>query len=177
MNSLNKYLMKIAALFGILLIVTGCSDELLNQSPRTEISSDQFWTSTDDAMTATNGVYNAARLLFRTDYMYDGFSPYGRYRNLNNSSEPIKNETGVSASAGRFTAGGSTGSGFDMTWKLCYRIINRANYTLSYLNPMIDKTTKPADLQNLRRIRGENYYLRALAYFQINNFMGRCSIL
>ena len=172
MNSLNEYLMKIAALFGILLIVTGCSDELLNQSPRTEISSDQFWTSTDDAMTATNGVYNAARLLFRTDYMYDGFSPYGRYRNLNNSSEPIKNETGVSSAAGRFTAGGSTGSGFDMTWKLCYRIINRANYTLSYLNPMISKTTKPTDLQNLRRIRGENYYLRALAYFRLITLWG-----
>jgi len=172
MINTKRHLRIISVLFGTILLLSACTDNLLDQSPRTEISSDQFWTGSNDAMTATNGVYNAARLIFRTDYMYDGFSPYGRYRNLNNSSEPISSETNEGSAAGKFTAGGSTGSGFDMSWKLCYRIINRANYVLSYLNPLIDKTTKASEKQNLRRIRGENYFLRALAYFRLITLWG-----
>ena len=91
----SKYFRILTVLAGILLISVSCTEDLLDQVPRNEISSDLFWQSPEDAITATLGVYNAARLLFRFDYMYDGFSPYGRYRNLRNSFENIDNETGV----------------------------------------------------------------------------------
>ncbi|MCF8381339.1 MAG: RagB/SusD family nutrient uptake outer membrane protein [Bacteroidales bacterium] len=167
-----KYFKKIAIILGILFIIPACTEDLLDQSPRNEISSDQFWQSPDDAITATYGVYHAARLLFRFDYMYDGFSPYGRYRNLRNSFENIENETGVSDPTGSFLAGGGIGDNFDMTWKLCYRIVNRANYVLSYVDRMIEEETNAEAKNELRRIRGENYFLRSLAYFRLITLWG-----
>jgi hypothetical protein len=156
----------------IAILSFACTDDLLDQKPLNEISSDQFWTSPDDAATATYGVYNAARLLFRFDYMYDGFSPYGRYRNLRNSFETIDDETGVSDPTGSFLASGGLGDNFNMTWKLSYRIINRANYVLSYIDLMIEEEQNPELLLELRRIRGENYFLRSLAYFRLVSLWG-----
>jgi hypothetical protein len=162
----------IAFAFGVALFASSCKKDLLDQLPRAEISEEQFWTSSGDAILATNGVYDAARLLFRTDYMYDGLSPYGRYRNLNNSSEPISQQTPLRGAAGNFTPGGGVGSGFDNTWKLCYRIINRANYVIYKIDPLINRETNLNNKQKLRAIRGENYFLRSLAYFRLISLWG-----
>ena len=59
-----------------------------------------------------------------------------------------------------------------MTWKLCYRIINRANYVLSYVDNMVEIETNEAKKNELRRIRGENYFLRSLAYFRLITLWG-----
>jgi hypothetical protein len=172
MDNTIKYIRRIALLAAVLLIAPSCTEDLLEQLPRNEISSDQFWQTTDDAETATYGVYNAARLLFRFDYLYDGLTPYGRYRNLRASFENIADETGVSDPVGGFLAGGGVGDEFDMTWKLSYRIINRVNYVLSYLDVMIEEETSPVIKAELRRIRGENYFFRALAYFRLITLWG-----
>ena len=172
MDNTIKYFRRIAFLAVILLIAPSCTEDLLEQLPRNEISSGQFWQTTDDAETATYGVYNAARLLFRFDYLYDGLTPYGRYRNLRASFENIEDETGVSDPVGGFKAGGGVGDEFDMTWKLSYRIINRVNYVLSYLDVMIEEETSPAVKAELRRVRGENYFFRALAYFRLITLWG-----
>ncbi len=170
-----KKLAFLARLIPVLLVfltIQSCTEDLLDQLPRDEISSSQFWQSTDDAETATYGVYNAARLLFRFDYLYDGLSPYGRYRNLRASFENIDAETGTSDPVGSFLAGGGVGDNFGMTWKLCYRIINRVNYVLSYINIMIENEDNPVTLAELRRIRGENYFFRGLAYFRLITLWG-----
>ncbi len=172
MNKELRYFKKLAALIVLIIILSSCTKDLLEQFPRDEISSDLFWQSPDDALTATYGVYNSARLLFRFDYMYDGLSPYGRYRNLRNSFEMIDNETGESEPTGSFLAGGGIGDNFGMTWKLCYRIINRANYVLSYIDKMIDSENNVIKKTELRRIRGENYFLRSLAYFRLITLWG-----
>ena len=172
MNKKIKYLKRIAIFIGILAIVPSCTKDILDQPARDEISSELFWKSPTDATTATYGVYNAARLLFRFDYMYDGLSPYGRYRNLRNSFEAIDDETGVSDPTGSFLPGGGAGDGFGMTWKLSYRIINRANYVLSHLDEMIANETNAEQQNELRRVRGENYFLRALAYFRLISLWG-----
>lgn len=167
-----KFLRKLIPIMVILITSQACTEDLLDQLPRDEISSGQFWQSTDDAETATYGVYNAARLLFRFDYLYDGLSPYGRYRNLRASFENIDDETGERDPVGDFLAGGGVGDEFDMTWKLCYRIINRVNYVLSYLDVMIEEEESPITKKELRRIRGENYFFRALAYFRLITLWG-----
>ncbi len=166
----NIHNLRIVLISALLLGSFGCRD-LLELEPNSEISAGQFWQSTDDAETATYGVYNAARLLFRFDYMYDGLTPYGRYRNLRNSFEIIDDETDVEDPVGSFSPG-PVGDEFDMTWKLCYRIINRANYVLSYLDQMIIDEQNPETKLELRRIRGENYFFRALAYFRLISLWG-----
>lgn len=172
MSDKIKFLKKLIPVLVIFLASQSCTEDLLDQLPRDEISADQFWLSTDDAETATYGVYNAARLLFRFDYLYDGLSPYGRYRNLRASFENIDNETGVSDPVGGFLAGGGVGDEFDMTWKLSYRIINRANYVLSYIDQMIEEEESDLTRNELRRIRGENYFFRAMAYFRLITLWG-----
>lgn len=66
-----KYI-KYIALAGLVGLTSSCIDDLLNRPATTEVSSDLFWTSTDDALSSTYGVYNAVRTLFATDYYYDG---------------------------------------------------------------------------------------------------------
>ena len=65
-----KYI-KYIALAGLVGLTSSCIDDLLNRPATTEVSSDLFWTSTDDALSSTYGVYNAVRTLFATDYYYD----------------------------------------------------------------------------------------------------------
>jgi hypothetical protein len=172
MNYKNKIIRRFFYVAVVLLISPSCSEDLLNQEPRDEISSGQFWVNPEDAETATYGVYNAARLLFRFDYLYDGLTPYGRYRNLRASFEAVDDETGVSDPVGGFKAGGDVGDEFDMTWKLSYRIINRVNYVLSYVDQMIEEEESDERRMELRRIRGENYFFRALAYFRLITLWG-----
>ena len=47
-----KYL-KYIALAGLLGCTSSCIDDLLNRPATTEVSSDLFWTSTDDALSST----------------------------------------------------------------------------------------------------------------------------
>jgi hypothetical protein len=172
MNHRNRTIKRFIYAALVLFISPSCTEDLLDQQPRDQISSGQFWIIPEDAETATYGVYNAARLLFRFDHLYDGLTPYGRYRNLRASFEAVDDETGVSDPVGGFLPGGGVGDEFDMTWKLCYRIINRANYVLSYVDQMIEKETSVELREELRRIRGENYFFRALAYFRLITLWG-----
>lgn len=50
---------------------TSCVGDLLNQPPTTEVSSDLYWKSMDDATYALHGVYNATRTLFHKEYKWD----------------------------------------------------------------------------------------------------------
>jgi hypothetical protein len=52
-----KYI-KYIALAGLVGLTSSCIDDLLNRPATTEVSSDLFWTSTDDALSSTYGVYN-----------------------------------------------------------------------------------------------------------------------
>ncbi len=65
-----KYI-KYIALAGLVGLTSSCIDHLLNRPATTEVSC-YLWTSTDDALSSTYGVYNAVRTLFATDYYYDG---------------------------------------------------------------------------------------------------------
>ena len=57
---------------GLVGTMSSCVSDLLDRQPTTEVSSDLFWKSTDDALSSTYGVYNAIRDLYATDYYYDG---------------------------------------------------------------------------------------------------------
>ena len=77
-----KYL-KYIALAGLLGCTSSCIDDLLNRPATTGVSSDLFWTSTDDALNSTDSVYNALRTLYATDYYYDG---HGEFRSTRRQS-------------------------------------------------------------------------------------------
>ena len=98
--------------------MSSCVSDLLDRQPTTEVSSDLFWKSTDDALSSTYGVYNAIRDLYATDYYYDG---QGEFQNTRGKS--IGSITGWSPAAW-------VTSGFSSMWNNAYKTINRANFTI-----------------------------------------------
>lgn len=148
-----KYI-KYIALAGLASLSTSCVDNLLDRPATTEVSSDLFWTSTDDALTSTYGTYNATRTLFETEHYYDG---RGEFQNTRGKSlGSISNWNPASAT-----------SGFSSMWNNAYRVINRANYTIFYVEKMIENEQNATTKATLEAINAENYFLRALAYFRL----------
>lgn len=144
---------KYIALAG-LVSFTSCVDNLLDRPATTEVSSDLFWKSTDDALSSTYGVYNALRILYRTDYYYDGQGEF-------------QNTRGKSVGSISSWSPGTPGSGFSSMWNNAYQVINRANYTIYHVEQMIAAEQSAATKASLEAINAENYFLRALAYFRL----------
>lgn len=148
---------KYIALAGMVGFMSSCVDDLLNRPATTSVSSDLFWTSTDDALSSTYGVYAALRTLYQTDYYYDG---HGEFQNTRGKSV---GSIGNSA----WSPAGWVTSNFSSMWNNAYRVINRANYTISYVEKMIETEANEATKASLEAINAENYFLRALAYFRL----------
>jgi len=149
-----KYI-KYILLAGLVGATSSCVSDLLDRQPTTEVSSDLFWKSTNDALSSTYGVYNALRELYKTDYYYDGMGEFQETRG-----------TSIGSIGGWNPSGGST-SGFSSMWNNAYQVINRANFTIQNIEKMIEAQSDPATKASLERINAENYFLRALAYFRL----------
>lgn len=146
---------KYILLAGLVGTMSSCVSDLLDRQPTTEVSSDLFWKSTDDALSSTYGVYNALRELYQTDYYYDG---HGEFQNTRGKSiGDISN----------WSPTGGASSGFSSMWSDCYKVINRANFTIMNIEKMMEIEGNPATKTSLERINAENYFLRALAYFRL----------
>lgn len=148
---------KYILLAGFVGMLSSCVSNLLDQEETTKISSETFWTSTDDALSSTFGVYNATRTLFATDYYYDG---QGEFQNTRGKSVG-------SIGNGNWSPAGWVTSGFSSMWENAYRVINRANFTIENVEKMIERESAESIKKSLVRINGENHFLRALAYFRL----------
>ena len=143
-------------LIGMLgVFATSCVDGILDQESTTQLSSEIFWNDPDDALSATYGVYNATRTLFQRDYYFDGHGEYHWTR-------------GTSGGGGSYTnPSGGVGSGFGTMWNNAYRVINRANFAIENIEKMIENADSESRKAELESLNGENYFLRALAYFRL----------
>ncbi|MDH6534166.1 RagB/SusD family nutrient uptake outer membrane protein [Parabacteroides sp. 52] len=150
--------LKYILLIGMVSILSSCVSDLLDRQPTTEVSSDVYWNSPEDALSATYGVYDATRTLFRRDYYFDGHGEFHWTR-------------GTSGGGGSFSASGGSTSGFDQMWKNCYQVINRANFTIENIEKMIESTSGKQK-EELQAQNGENYFLRSLAYFRLIQLWG-----
>lgn len=146
---------KYILLAGLVGTMSSCVSDLLDRQPTTEVSSDLFWKSTDDALSSTYGVYNALRELYATDYYYDGLAEF-------------QNTRGKSiGSVGNWNPSGGITSGFSSMWNNAYKVINRANFTIFNIEKMIEVEANATTKASLERINAENYFIRALAYFRL----------
>lgn len=150
----TKYILFIG-LASISSLFTSCVKDLLDLKPTVKVSSDLFWTSTDDALTATMGVYEATRTLFATDYYYDGMGEFQWTRGKSVGD------------IGNWSPAGWVTSGFSSMWNNSYRVINRANYVIYNIDQMILVEKGESVKKSLEQIKGENCFLRALAYFRL----------
>lgn len=150
---------KYILLVGSLGLLTSCVSDLLDQNATTQMSSEIFWRTPQDAVDATTGVYEATRTLFGRDYYFDGQGEFQYTR-------------GTSLGSGTWNPSSGAGSGFDYMWNNAYTVINRANYVLANTESMLNKETLEDNKIILNRIKGENRFLRALAYFRLLELWG-----
>lgn len=138
---------------------SSCVSDLLNQPPTADLSSDLFWKTTEDATYALHGVYNATRNFFHKEYKWDTATDimWGDIRNPYN---------------GIWQPASMVGSNNDQYWKNAYQVVNRANYVLENVDKMLEIYTNATDQVGLKRIKGELYFLRALAYFRLIDLWG-----
>lgn len=137
---------------------TSCVDDLLDQTPTTDLSSDVFWQTTDDATAALHGVYQATRTFFHKNYAWDGASDL-MWAN-------------VAVPYGNYNPNSGIGASYDQHWKNGYQVINRVNYTLKYVEVMLETYQEANKQIELKRIKGELYFLRAITYFRLMDLWG-----
>lgn len=154
-----KLYIKEIALSCLMCVSTSCVNNLLDQTPTKDLSSDLFWKNAEDATSALHGVYNATRTFFHKEYAWDTASDimWGDIRNPYN---------------GVWQPSANVGSNNDTYWKNAYQVINRANYVLENVNIMLDKYLDEKNQVELKRVKGELYFLRSLAYFRLIDLWG-----
>jgi len=152
-----KYIFLIA----LMAMSTSCVDDLLNREATTQVSSEIYWRSVDDVQKVTYSVYQATRTLFGRDYYFDG---QGEFQNTRGTS--------LSSGQGSWGAGTGVGSSFSYMWNNAYTVINRANYVLENTEMMIENGTVSGDNNEIKRLKGECSFLRALAYFRLLQLWG-----
>jgi hypothetical protein len=168
----------ITAIAGMILLSNSCKKDLLDQLPTTQLASDAFWKTDQDADYALNGLYASVRPCFDRDYYYDGQGEYlnvrGTSANANsNSNVDVKLRFGdaYSGSNNDFLTSGY-GGGFDKMFKYLYGGVNRANYVIENVNKMIEAATTDASRTKLKSVVGEAKMLRALCYFRLISLWG-----
>lgn len=136
----------------LLTVLTSCSD-ILNENPKSIITTETFFNTQEDAILAVNSIYEALYLqnnhsrpqLFLTVLATDD----SQLRHLND-----------------YQFDSNYGGYLQENWRAHYILINRANLALTEIPELeFNEAIK-------NRLLGEARFLRALAYFRIVRFFG-----
>lgn len=142
-----------------LLILSSCIDNLLNQEPTTQLGSNAYWKTIEDAESALMGSYTIARQLFDTDYYLDG---HGEFVHVVGTTD---NKYGGSYGPRNY------GASFDSYFKQLYGGINNTNYVIDNINIMMNSASDD-DKGKLEIIKAETCFLRGLIYFRLISLWG-----
>jgi len=143
--------------FSFMLMYTGCGDDFLDRRDQTSVNSASFYQTEDDAIASVNAVYAPLQ----------NFSLWGRRIHflLDFASDEVAstpNTQGAPFELILHTFGPQGNEHIDNPWNMFYRMIAKANITLSEVPDMeIDQTVKD-------EVIGQARFLRALGYFYIN---------
>ena len=171
MRIMKKTISKIMSLTfvtGLILVVSSCKDDLLEQEPTTEVAANAFWKTEDDALIGLYGAYADVRPLFDRDYYFAGHGEYTRVRGTSATNGNLR--LGDAYQGANFNPSGY-GAGFDKYYRYLYGGVNRTNYVIENVNRLI-ATAKPASVPALEAIVGEARLLRGMVYFRLISMWG-----
>lgn len=156
-NQLCK-MVYLGLLLTVLSTLISC-EKMLEESPKSIISPNVFFTTEAQCIQATNGVYSSLTTIFGDESLWAlTFSGTDLFL-FNGGSATIKSYQdytfSASASAPSYT-----------TWNRCYEGIKNANMVIS----KVEKS--PIDPSAKLRLIGEAKYLRALYYYLLTNVFG-----
>ncbi len=152
---------KLNILAGILLtsaftIVTSCND--LDLSPISNYNAGSFYKTQGDFKLAVNGIYDKLQDL----YVYNVMPQF-----LEGRSDNVTCDTGYDAgTASRFIDDATTGATKAM-WQYLYQMIDRSNAVIDQID---DGEFTSEDYR--KYYKGEAYFLRGYAYFQLGFLFG-----
>jgi hypothetical protein len=161
----------IVAIAGMIL-VSSCHDDLLTQLSTTELASDLFWKTEDDATYALNGAYAETRGLFDRDYMFDGLGEYIRWRSSAADNQSTVPRAYAYKSGTYSNPSSTTGSTYGNYFTYSYAGINRANYVIQNVEKMIENATSETTRKSLEAIVGEARMMRGMIYFRLITMWG-----
>ncbi len=163
MKILNSKLLILSLIAGVVILISSCEKDLLNQEPTVDLGATAFWKTEDDATAALYGAYAEVRGLFDRDYNFDGQGEFVKIQgqSTNTASKYIY---------GSFAPSGS-GGGFNTLWEAYYGGVNRTNYVIGNVEKML-ATAKPSSVANLEAILGEAKLLRGMVYFRLISLWG-----
>lgn len=144
--------MKKILIIAVVISVCACSNDLLDTSPYSSVSSETMWTTDNLTDLGVNGVYAALRLGIGGSgyelYQMDRFGMTGQPR----STEALLTGT-ITSSAGMFSD----------NWKFFYEGIQRANDAISNI-----PVKSPSTTTKKARYIAECKFLRAFFYLRLN---------
>ncbi|MDR1723844.1 MAG: RagB/SusD family nutrient uptake outer membrane protein [Tannerella sp.] len=152
----------------MMLSMSSCVKDLLDQEPTTELAASAFWKTEDDATYALYGAYAAIRPLFDRDYYLDGHGEYVRTRGTSTVSGDLRN--GAAYNGGSYNPSGYA-SGFDNMYRYLYGGVNRANYVIDNVEKMLPDASATSKT-SLEAIIGEARLLRGMIYFKLISMWG-----
>ena len=170
MNKLNisSKILFIPLLSGLMLFVSSCKDDLLEQQPTTQLGAAAFWQTEEDATFALNGAYSAVRPLFDRDYYFDGHAEYVRARGTSATSGNLR--LGDAYQGANYNPTGY-GASFDKYFRYLYGGVHRTNYVIENVEKML-LTASPSSVPSLEAIVGEARLLRGMVYFRLISMWG-----
>ena len=162
-NYKNCLLFIILPLVSISLIY-GCIKKPLDQSPTGEYTTSNYWRNQDDVIAGVLGIYN---ILFTEDWIGHDLYAY------DDQSDDISvdGDHPDFISIGKFQTD-PTLQLIYITWPFAYEQISRANNAIIYIPkvPVMDSSIRARSL-------GEAYFLRAYAYFVLNQIYGSVPLI
>jgi len=144
----------------IFFLVTGCSEDPLEEEPKTFLSQEAVFSTKEGAIAATSGVYEP----YKNNNLY-GWWLLG---NVEFFSDYIYGR-GSQSPASRYQMGSTGINRIGNIWRGGYEVINRANTVVSQLE---SREIDGVDTQLKNRLIGEARFLRALAYFHLVRLFG-----
>lgn len=132
----------------VLVGIISCED-LVEETPISELSPDNFYNNNNDALAAVIGIYDAMQPTFRLKHYYWGEFRGDSYVNGNPSANP----NNIEVTSNDVTPGNTA----VLRWNDLYQMINRANEAIANIPNIRDYDTS---------LLAEAHALRAYAYFQ-----------
>jgi hypothetical protein len=163
-----KHILSAITITGLVFGMGSCTRDLLEQDPTTELATDAFWKTEDDATFALNGAYASVRPLFDRDYYLDGHGEYVRTRGTSATNGNLR--LGDAYHDGDYNPSGY-GDNFDKMYRYLYGGVNRTNYVITNVERML-QTAKPESIPKLEAIVGEARLLRGMVYFRLISMWG-----
>lgn len=148
----------------ILLMLTSC-EKFLDEKPRTDVSTSDFYKTEADFNLALNGAYAAVRGIYGSKSAWI----MGEMRS-DNAHYDYKPSDQALVVVQRYNVADFTDDRFNTQtadkWYTCFAAIAKVNGILDQIDAVA------FDAANKSRIKGESQFLRALAYFELVRYYG-----